>query len=118
MALFKTTEVNGVPVIAIEGRFTMEDDMQLDKRVRELTAEGKPRIVLDVSGTEFVDTCGLGEIVRCYTLASRAGGRLVLAGLPDEPAKSQPRDLLALTKLISVFEVFPTPGEAAASLAA
>ena len=63
--------------------------------------------MLDLSEVPYVDSAGLGELVRAYTAVNRNGGKLKLLGLAKRI-----KDLLKLTKLLTVFEVFETEQEA------
>ena len=72
---------------------------------RQALAElaSSPRLLIDMSGVPFVDSAGLGEIVRCYTTVSRKGGKLKLVNLTTKI-----RDLLSITKLLTVFDTYET----------
>ena len=71
---------------------------------------GKTKILLNLADVPYVDSAGLGEIVRCYTTVSRKGGRLKLINLTKKI-----QDLLAITKLLTVFETYDSEDEAVRS---
>jgi anti-sigma B factor antagonist len=72
-----------------------------------MLASGKKKLVLNLEGVPYIDSAGLGEIVRTYTTVSRQGGSLKLLNLTKRI-----EDLLSITKLLTVFETFDTEAEA------
>jgi anti-sigma B factor antagonist len=74
--------------------------------VTRLVEGGKRKILLNLADVPYVDSAGLGEIVRCYTTVSKQGGRLKLINLTKKI-----QDLLAITKLLTVFETYDTEDE-------
>jgi len=104
-------EVNGIKVIQIKGKILMgEGDIAIKKKIDELVAAGNTKLVLDLSGVPYVDSSGLGELIRCYTTLKKAGGTLKLANLTDKIV-----DLLTITKLVTVFEFYNSVDEAVKS---
>ena len=101
----------GVAILELDGRLVLGEDQVLMHAVKSLVAGGTLRIVLDLSRIAHVDSAGIGTLVSSFTTVTSAGGRLVLAGLQKRVS-----DLLSVTKLISVFETYPTADEAAAAL--
>lgn len=92
-------EDNNVVVLDVKGKLMIgEGDVMLRERVDGLVQEGHRRIVLDLADVPYVDSAGLGEIVRCYTALSRKNGRLKLRN----PSK-RIQDLLTVTKLVKFF---------------
>ena len=79
-------------------------------KVHSLTLQGRKKILLNLADVPYVDSAGLGEIVRCYTTVSRKGGRLKLLNLTKKI-----QDLLAITKLLTVFETYDSEDEAVRS---
>ena len=69
--------------------------------------------MLNLEGVPYIDSAGLGEMVRAYTTVSRQGGKLKLLNLTKRI-----EDLLAITKLMTVFDTFDTEAEAVKSFAA
>ena len=87
-----------------------EGDDALREAVTRLVDGGRTKIVLNLAEVPYVDSAGLGEIVRCYTTVSRKGGRLKLLHLTKKI-----KDLLAITKLLTVFETYDSEDEAVKS---
>ena len=73
----------------------------------EGAAGGKKKLVLNLEGVPYIDSAGLGEIVRTFTTVSRQGGKMKLLNLTKRI-----EDLLSITKLLTVFETFDTEPEA------
>lgn len=105
--------VDHVTVLDLVGRLTSTDGAGLLKQaVDRLIAEGRTNVVLNLSELSYMDSGGLGEMIACYTTASKAGGAVKLA---HTTAKIQ--DLLSITKLITVFDTFDTEQLACESFA-
>jgi anti-sigma B factor antagonist len=93
-------QVGDVTVLDLEGKILLgEGDIQLKQYVSDLIARGVRRVLLNCREVPYMDSSGLGEVVRCYTTVKRAGGELKLVNLTKRLV-----DLLTITKLISVFE--------------
>ena len=106
--------VGDVVVLDLNGRITLGDGDQLLKdKVNSLVNQGQKRLVLNLAGVPYVDSAGLGEIVGSYTTVSRQGGSLKLLNLTKKIT-----DLLAITKLLTVFETFDSEDEAVRSFSA
>jgi anti-sigma B factor antagonist len=100
--------VNDVTVLDLKGKMTLgEGDELLKDKINSLLANGKKKLVLNLEGVPYIDSAGLGEIVRTYTTVSRQGGSLKLLNLTKRI-----EDLLSITKLLTVFETFDTEAEA------
>jgi anti-sigma B factor antagonist len=103
-----------VVVLDLKGRVTLGDgDELLKDKVNSLVNRGFKKIVLNLAEVPYVDSAGLGEIVRTYTTVSRQGGSLKLLNLTKRIS-----DLLSITKLLTVFETFDTENEAIKSFQA
>ena len=101
-------EVNGIAVVQMEGRIVLgEESNALRERVKSLLAENKKKIVLNMDNVTYIDSAGLGTLVATFHSARSQGATLKLANLG-----SKFREVLQVTKLLTVFEVFDT--EAAA----
>jgi anti-sigma B factor antagonist len=110
---FKTREVGGVTIVDLSGKITMgEGGITLREEVRKLLAEGKKKIVLNLAEVNYIDSSGLGELVSAYTAVKNAGGELKLLNLT-----SKVRDLLVITKLVTVFDVKEDEASAVSSFA-
>ena len=106
--------VGDVTVLDVKGKITLgEGDEQLKDKVNSLMNQGHKKILLNLAGVPYIDSAGLGEIVRTYTTVSRQGGSLKLLNLTKRI-----QDLLAITKLLTVFETFDVENEAVRSFAA
>src|ERR1700758_5468384 len=106
--------VGDVVVLDLKGRVTLGDgDELLKDKVNSLVNRGFKKIVLNLAEVPYVDSAGLGEIVRTYTTVSRQGGSLKLLNLTKRIT-----DLLALTKLLTVLETFDSEEEAVRSFSA
>ncbi len=93
--------VNGVTVLTIHGKILMGDDIAVKKKIDDLVSKGVKDIVLDLAEVPYIDSSGLGELIRCYTTMRKAGGNLKLANLTDKIV-----DLLTITKLVTVFDYY------------
>jgi anti-sigma B factor antagonist len=103
--------VNDVTVLDLKGKMTLgEGDELLKDKINSLLQQGKKKLVLNLEGVPYIDSAGLGEIVRTYTTVSRQGGSLKLLNLTKRI-----EDLLSITKLLTVFETFDTEQEAVKS---
>ncbi len=106
--------VGDVMVLDVKGKITLgEGDEQLKDKVNSLVNQGQRKILLNLAGVPYIDSAGLGEIVRTYTTVSRQGGSLKLLNLTKRI-----QDLLSITKLLTVFETFDTEGDAIRSFGA
>jgi len=106
-------EISGVTVIDITGRLTLGDaPTVLKDEIRRLIEEGKTSLLLNLTGLTYLDSSGLGLLVGAYAAANRAGGQLKLSNLT-----SRVKDLLLITKLYTVFEVYDDEASAIASFA-
>lgn len=97
----------GVTILSLKGRITAGETTAIREKVDQEIAAGRLNVILDLSHVEYVDSTGLGGMVICYTTLKRHGGALKLVN----PNKRN-IELLALTKLYTVFEVFTEPQDA------
>ena len=106
--------VGDVVVLDLKGRITMgEGDELLKDKVNSLVNQGHKKIILNLADVPYIDSAGLGEVVRTYTTVSRQGGSLKLLNLTKRIT-----DLLSITKLLTVFETFDSENDAVRSFAA
>jgi anti-sigma B factor antagonist len=94
-------EREGVTILALKGRITVGEVSPVRDKVSELLAAGHSQIVLDLGDVDYIDSTGLGNRVISFTQMQKAGGALKLARLNKRNV-----ELLALTRLHTVFEVF------------
>jgi anti-sigma B factor antagonist len=99
-----------VTILDVTGKMTGEGDEILKDKVHSLSLQGRKKIVLNLAGVPYIDSAGLGEIVRTYTTVSREGGSLKLLGLTKRIT-----DLLSITKLLTVFETYDNEADAVRS---
>jgi anti-sigma B factor antagonist len=100
--------VNDVTVLDLKGKMTLgEGDELLKEKINSMLAAGKKKLLLNLEGVPYIDSAGLGEIVRTFTTVSRQGGKLKLLNLTKRI-----EDLLSITKLLTVFETFESEPEA------
>jgi anti-sigma B factor antagonist len=106
--------VGDVMVLDLKGRVTLgEGDELLKDKINSLLNQGRRKLVLNLAEVPYIDSAGLGEIVRTYTTVSRQGGGLKLLNLTKRIT-----DLLSITKLLTVFETFDSENEAVRSFSA
>ena len=101
---------NGVVFIEPKGRLTVETEADFVGTVRRLLDAGRIRLVLNLGDVPYIDSSGLGAIAHTYTSAWRLGGDLKLLNV-----KERNRQVLAVTKLLSIFEVFESEDDAVRS---
>ena len=101
---------DGIVVVDCAGRILFgEEAADLRERVKGLLSRGS-RVVLNLAEVTYIDSGGLGTLVALYTTAQNAGASIKLARLTKRVG-----DLLQVTKLVTVFEVYPSEEEAVAS---
>ena len=100
--------VGEVTVLDLKGKMTLgEGDELLKDKINSLMNQGRGKILLNLEGVPYIDSAGLGEIVRTYTTVSRQGGTMKLVNLTKRIT-----DLLAITKLLTVFDTYDSEPEA------
>ncbi len=103
--------LENVVVLDLKGKLTIgEGDALLKETIQRLMDQGHNKLLLNLEDVPYVDSAGLGEIVRTYTTVSRQGGSLKLVNLTKRIT-----DLLAITKLLTVFDTFESEAEAVSS---
>jgi len=104
-------EVDGVTVLDLSGRITLgEGSVQLRDAVRGLISKGTKGILLNLSDVNYIDSSGLGELVSAFTTAKNQGADVKLLGLTKKV-----KDVLQLTKLYTVFDIYDDEASAIAS---
>ncbi len=95
-------QVGEVVILDLIGKITIgEGSVQLRDAVSRLLESGNNRIILNLGGVVYVDSSGIGELVSRYTTTKNTGGRLKLLNLPKKI-----KDLLMITTLLTVFEIY------------
>lgn len=108
-----TRQRDGVTILDLKGKITIgSGDLELRNAVHQAVNDGAKNILVNLSEVSTIDSSGVGELVSSYTTVTNRGARLRLVSLP---AKVQ--DVLTVTQLITVFEVFDTEDEAVRSFA-
>lgn len=106
-----TRESNGVTIVDLNGKITLgEGGLALRDEMKALVANGSKKILLNLTHVNYIDSSGLGELVSAYTAVKNAGGELKLLNLTTKV-----RDLLVITKLLTVFDVKDDESTAVAS---
>src|SRR5207245_5101716 len=104
--------VGDVMILDLKGKITLgEGDELLKDKINSLVNQGHRKIILNLAGVPYIDSAGLGEVVRTYTTVSRQGGSLKLLNLTKRIT-----DLLSITKLLTVFETYEYENEEVRSL--
>ena len=103
--------VDGVTILDLKGKMTLgEGDELLKDKINSLIQQERKALLLNLEGVPYIDSAGLGEIVRTYTTVSRQGGSLKLLNLTKRIT-----DLLSITKLLTVFETYDSEADAVRS---
>jgi len=101
-------QAGDVTILDMDGRITIgEGSVALRSAVRRLLEEGKKNLLLNLAGVSYIDSSGIGELVSCYTAIGKEKGQLKLLSLTEKL-----RDLLTITKLLTVFDSYETEEEA------
>ncbi|HUF05635.1 MAG TPA: STAS domain-containing protein [Aridibacter sp.] len=104
-------QAGDVTILDMSGKVTIgEGSVALRNTIRRLLGEGKKKILLNLSDVGYVDSSGIGELVSSFTAVNKESGSLKLLNLTQKI-----QDLLAITKLLTVFDTFDEEGEALAS---
>ena len=100
--------VGNVTILDLKGKITLgEGDEALKDKINSLIQQDRKKLLLNLADVPYIDSAGLGEIVRTYTTVSRQGGQLKLLNLTKRIT-----DLLSITKLLTVFDTFDAEQEA------
>ena len=97
-------EVDGVSVVELSGRIILgEESSALREAVKGLMTEGKKKVVLNMSEVTYIDSAGLGILVAAYVSAKKEGALIKLCSLGNKF-----REVLQLTRLMTIFDVYDT----------
>ena len=106
-----TREVNGIIIVDLSGQVTLgEATAALREEVRDQTGHGFRKILLNLANVTYIDSAGLGELTASYTSVKNHGGALKLLNLTQRV-----HDLMQITKLYTVFDVYDDEKKALAS---
>lgn len=97
-----TRELDRVIVVDAVGRLTLTDSRtQLRDLIHVFTGNGHRHFLLNLAGVDFIDSDGMGELVRCYSVIRQRGGEMRLVHLHERV-----RNLLQITRVNSIFEIY------------
>ena len=101
-----------VMVVKVNGDITLNQggDVLLKDKIQSLLQQGHKKLVLDLGGVSYVDSAGLGQLVQIHSTARSNGGSLRIANVTKKL-----KDLLVVTKLVTVFDSYDSEAEALAS---
>jgi anti-sigma B factor antagonist len=105
----KERQAGDVTVLDMAGKITIgEGSVALRSAIKRLLDEGKKKVLLNLSGVGYIDSSGIGELVSSYTtIQVKGGGQLKLLNLTQKL-----QDLLTITKLLTVFDVYESEADA------
>jgi len=104
-------QAGDVTILDLVGKVTIgEGSVALRNTIRRLLGEGKNKILLNLGGVGYIDSSGIGELVSSFTAVKKEGGILKLLSLTQKI-----QDLLAITKLLTVFDTFDDEASALSS---
>ena len=104
----KERQAGDVTILDMDGKITIgEGSVALRSAIRRLLEEGKKKVLLNLAGVGYIDSSGIGELVSSYTAINKEAGQLKLLNLTQKL-----QDLLTITKLLTVFDVYESESEA------
>lgn len=104
-------QVGDVSVVVLRGRIVLgEGSGALRERVKNLVDDGKKKIVLNMANVTYIDSAGLGTLVAAHVSAKKEGTALLLSDLGNKF-----HEVLQVTRLLTIFNVYPTEDEAISS---
>ena len=107
----KERQAGDVTILDMDGKVTIgEGSVALRTAIRRLLEEGKKKILLNLGGVGYIDSSGIGELVSSFTAINKEGGQLKLLNLTQKL-----QDLLGITKLLTVFDVYDSESDALGS---
>src|SRR3954468_10862410 len=110
---FNVRQNGDVTILDLSGKITIgSGEEALRNTVQEILNSGVKKVVINMTGVTMIDSSGIGELVSAYTTATNRGTKLKLANLPAKVS-----DILTITQLITVFDVFDSEAEAVQSFA-
>ncbi len=106
-----TRKMGNVIIIDVDGKIVLDEgDVEIKKTVDNLLERGNKSFLLNLAKVPYLDSSGLGEIIRCFTALRRSGGNFKLLS-PNRRII----DLLTITKLLDVFDIYDHESVAVAS---
>ncbi len=108
-----TRNRDGVTILDLKGKITIGvGDVALRQAVQDALNGGTTKLLVNMGEVTTIDSSGVGELVSAYTTVTNRGGKLKLANIPDKVS-----DILTITQLITVFDVYENEDEAVRSFA-
>jgi len=107
----ETRQSDGVTMVSCQGRIVLGEESAGMRETLKRALTSSRQLVLDLSGVSYIDSSGLGTLVGVYSSARAGGADIKLAGL-----NQRLRDLLQITKLVTVFEVYDSVQQATEAL--
>jgi anti-sigma B factor antagonist len=105
-------KLEDVTVLELDGHLALEANSQFRTCVTAAIEAGARKLIVNMARVEYMDSCGLGELIACYTTLQKVSGRIRLLHL-----NPRLQHLLAITKLYTVFETFDSEAAAVSSFA-
>ncbi len=107
-------KIGDITVVELKGKITIgAGDLQMREAIHAVLAEGTRKLIVDMSQVTTIDSSGVGELVGCFTTATHKGAKMKLMNLPAKIS-----DVLTVTQLITVFDVYSSEAETVASFSA
>jgi anti-sigma B factor antagonist len=107
----KVRDVGAVRIFDIDGKITIgSGDVELRQNIEDSLAAGRAKLLLNLKGVSHIDSTGIGEMVGCLITVKRKGGAMKLLNLSPKI-----NDILQVTQLITVFDVYDSEPEAVQS---
>jgi anti-sigma B factor antagonist len=104
----KERQAGDVTILDLSGAVRIgEGSIALRDAIRGLADQGKKKMLLNLGSVNYIDSSGIGELIANYTTVRRQGGQLKLLNLTDRI-----QNLLVITKLLTVFDVYENEAEA------
>src|SRR6266481_1357324 len=104
-------EVDGVSVVTLDGRIALgEESNTFREKLKSLLAEGNKKIVLNMAGIKYIDSAGLGTLVAAHVSAKTQGASVRLCNLGEKF-----HEVMQITRLLTVFDVYDTEAAAVSS---
>ena len=108
-----TRDAGDVKIIDLKGKITIgSGDLQMREAIHAALNAGSQKILVNMQEVATIDSSGVGELVGCYTTATHKGAKLRLISLPPKIS-----DVLTVTQLITVFDVYDNEADAVSSFA-
>lgn len=106
-------QADGVSLVEVTGRLTSFESRAFQQMIRDLLKQGQTNIVLNLTALEYLDSSGIGELVRSYLAVVKNGGAMKVVGLAPRV-----EEILRVTQLYQVFPEFPDEASALESFSA